>query len=183
MEQVVIVDNHGTVKRFSIDKILAQDENTAVELVAIYLQHRKQIVLFNRAAGASDMHDHWALESGKVNVEDLPDYDTVIGTKLPLEAYKNAAIRELREELNFEVAPEAFEWIDEFLMESKHIYFNLLALALDEADLSKLSPNQSEVDKIRCFTLDEFASNPHLGDAIQFRKNEIIRYLQRMFGV
>lgn len=183
MEQIVVVDNQGRIKRVSGGKRLAAGENTAVELVMVYLPRKKQVVLFNRGVGASDMHDRWALESGKVNVEDLRGTGQVrIGAKLFPEAYKQAAIREFREEFNFDVQPEALEWVDEFHMPSKQIYFTLLALALEEEDLNRLSPNQSEVDLIGRFTLDEFEINEQLGDAIEFRKAAIIAYLQRVFG-
>ncbi len=183
MEQIVIVDEKGIIKRFSSKKDLLEGEITAVELVVVYLPGEKKVVLFNRGHGASDMHNHWALEAGKVILEDLSESDgDSIGRKLSLCAYKNAAIRELNEELNFPVSPDDLQVIDEFYMVNKRIYFTLLSLALAEAEFKKLSPDQSEVDKIKRFTLEEFKNNPHLGDAIMFRKDKIIQYLQRVLG-
>lgn len=182
MEQIVIVNNEGVVRRFSFGKDLVEGENRAVELIVVYLPAKKQIVLFNRGSGATDMHNHWALNSGKVNVEDIYGFNgTVVGSKLPLEAYKNAAVREFSEELNFRISSNQLEFIDEFHMPSKQIYFTMLSLALDEDKLYKLAPDQSEVDKMRCFSLEEFEINAHLGDAIKFRKAQIIDYLGQKF--
>lgn len=182
MEQLVIVDEKGIVRKFSPSKQLGTGEATAVELVIVCLPHKKQIVLFNRASGASDMRDHWALVSGKVNVTDLTcAQETVLGTKLSLEAYRNAAVREFNEELAFRVSPDNLQLVDEFHMPSKQIYFTLFSLILDDSDLDKLLPNQTEVDRTKCFTLREFMDNGYLGDAIMFRKEGIIRYLQNLF--
>lgn len=183
MEQIVIVDDQGFVTRCSFSKELAIGENTAVELVIVYLPHSQQIVLFNRGDGASDMHDHWALQSGKVNTSDLCEPSGyIVGAKLPVCAYKNAARREFGEELNFPVEPEAFQYVDEFYMPDKQIYFTLLSLALEQRDLTKLVPNQFEVDNVKCFTREEFENNAYLGDAIVFHKQEIVRYLRQVFG-
>jgi hypothetical protein len=183
MEEIVIVDGKGYIKRFSTSKSLQPEENIAVELVMVYLPKEKQIVLFNRGSGASDMHDHWALEAGKVIVEDLCSEDgDCVGTKISLNAYRSSATREFNEELRFAIAPHKFEFVDEFHMPGKNLYFTLLSLAIEKEELDKLSPDQSEVDKVRCFTLNEFDNNPDLGDAIMFRKERIIQYLQEKFG-
>src|SRR5947199_10708734 len=99
MEQYVIVDGNGHVRRFSARKELQAEENIAVELVMVYLPSQKQLVLFNRGSGASDMHDHWALEAGKVIVEDLCKEDgDCVGAKMSLNAYRSSATREFNEE-------------------------------------------------------------------------------------
>lgn len=181
MEQIIVVDENGVIRRFSSKKELSDGEIIAVELVLIYLPKEKKVVLLNRGQGASDMHNHWALKSGKVILNDLSESDR-IGRELSLKAYKNAAVREFHEELDFHVSPDELQAVDNFYMAPKHIYFTLLSLALNEDAVKKLSPDQSEIDQIQLFGLQEFQSNPHLGDAIMFRKPQMVRYLQKVFG-
>ena len=181
MENIVIVDEKGFIKGFKRKKDLLPDDIVAVELVMVYIRDLCKVVLFNRGKGASDMRDHWALESGKVCSDDLDSLD-YIGEKLSINAFRNAAVREFIEELDFKVLPDAFYNIASFYLEKKRIYFTLLSLSLEEEELPKLVPDQSEIDKLKLFTLEEFDKNKYLGDAIVFRKDKIIAYLQKIFG-
>jgi hypothetical protein len=183
VEDIVFVNDVGIINRFSNSRELHPGDNIAVELVMVYLPSKKQIVLFNRGAGASDMHAHWALEAGKVNVMDLSKEDgDRVGSKMSLNAYKSSAVREFAEELNFPVSATSLEFVDEFHMPDKRLYFTLLSLAIKESQLGKLLPDQSEVGAVGCFNLEQFSVNPDLGDAIVFRKDRIIEYLQEKFG-
>ena len=183
MEKIVIVDNNNHVIRFGIHTELKEGENLAVELVITYMPGKKQVLLFNRGEGASDMQNHWSLESGKVNSCDCSDpIENLIGQPLPVAAYENAAVREFKEELNFIVSPGQLHLIDEFHMPGKHIFFRLFGLVLEPEDLAELVPNQSELDQIGKFTLQEFQNNEHLGDAIVFRKVEIVKFLREEFA-
>ena len=183
MEKIVIVDNNNYVIRFDTNGELKEGENLAVELVITYMPREKQVLLFNRGEGASDMHNHWALESGKVNNSDYSDpIESLIGQPLPVAAYEKAAVREFKEELNFDVSPGQLHLIDSFHMPAKQIYFRMFGLILEPEDLNKLAPNQSELDKIGKFTLQAFQENKHLGDAIVFRKAEIVNFLQIEFA-
>lgn len=180
MEKIVVVDKEGVIKKFSTKSNLSKKDIVAVELVITYLPESKRVVLFNRGESASDMHDRWSLESGKVILEDLSPIDAV-GQKLSVQAYKNAAVRELMEELNYLVEAQALQRVDEFYMGEKHIYFTLLSLAIQTDDLRKLTPNQSELDQFKLFSLREFDENTELGDAIVHRKDQIRMYLQNVF--
>lgn len=183
IEEFVIVDDDGYIKRFSSNKRLEAQENLAVELVIVYLRRQRQIVLFNRGSGASDMHDHWALEAGKICADDLfVSKEDKLDTRITLREYQRSATREFIEELDFSVNPQRFEFVEEFHMPEKQLFFALLSLSIEEDEVRKLSPDQSEVDRVKRFTLEEFQSNPDLGDAIVFRKDAIVQYLQNEFG-
>lgn len=180
MEEIAIVNSDGIVQCFSRETAITEEDVVAVELVLLYLPEEKEIVLLNRGNGASDMQAHWALESGKVNRFDLTSEDGV-GKKLSLGAYRNAAIREFDEELNFTIPADRLKVVDEFYMKSKQLYFTLLALPLKKQDLARLYPDQCEIDRIRRFTLPELENNTYLGDALMYRKEAIVRFLQREF--
>ena len=180
MEKIVVVSREGIIQKFSTKKNLSRNDIVAVELVMTYLPESQRVVLFNRGESASDMQNHWSLESGKVIYDDLLPTDR-IGQKLSVDAYKNAAVRELMEELSFPVETEVLQLVDEFYMDEKHIYFTLLSLAIQTDDLRKLTPNQSELDQYKLFSLKEFDENKDLGDAIVHRKDQIRSYLQNAF--
>lgn len=181
MEKIIVVDQNGIIQKFASKDKLGKHDIIAVELVMVYLPETKRVVLFNRGENASDMHNRWALESGKVIEKDMSREDK-IGQKLSAQAYKNAAVREFIEELDYHISANTLQYIDEFYMEKKHIYFALLALPISPDDVSNFIFDQSELDQLGMFSLEEFYDNKNLGDAIMFRKNEICQYLQKIFG-
>lgn len=181
-ENIVIVDHNGRIKRCATVRDVASGENIAVGLVMVYIPETKQIALFNRGAGAADMHNHWSLQAGKVNGSDLPDgCEKSVGEKLPTDAVRNTASREFIEELNVAVQPSNFEFVQNFHMPQKRIFFTLMALGIRRNDVAKLRPDQSEVDDVQCFTIEQFRENADLGDAIVFRKEAIINFLEEKF--
>lgn len=182
-EKIVIVDKAGVIRKFAEKNELEFIDVTAVELVLIYLPTEHKVVLLNRGNGASDMHKRWAMHSGKITTNDLENGDG-IGKKLTLKSYQNAAVREFKEELNFDLSTQRLKIIDQFYMEEKEkrLFFFLFALALDTDELKKLYPNLSEIENIRLFTLEELENNPHLGDAILFRKGKITCFLREKFA-
>lgn len=181
MEEIVTVDNQGIMTGFKTKATIQPHENKAVELILVIIPENKTLILFNRGAGSSDMHNHWALQSGKVNRTDLADADR-IGKKLSDTAFLNAAKREFIEELNFSISTNDLVAVEEFYMPSKRLYFRMFALPVAASRVHELTPDRSELDKVRQFTIDEFCRCDGLGDAILFRKDQIIQYLQNSFG-
>ncbi len=182
-EKIVIVDKEGVIRKFAEKSESDPTDVTAVELVLIYLPAEHKVVLLNRGNGASDMRRRWAMHSGKITTNDLENGDD-IGKKLTLESYRNAAVREFKEELDFDLSAQRLKMIDQFYMEEKkkRLFFFLFALALDPDELKKLYPDLSEVDNIRLFTLEEFSNNQNLGDAIRFKKERITNFLREEFA-
>jgi 8-oxo-dGTP pyrophosphatase MutT (NUDIX family) len=181
-EEYIFVDEAGLVRRVSDDKTRSPDDYMAVVLVLVFLPKEKQIVLFNRGTGASDMHDHWALTAGKMNATDFAQpLAEVTGKKLSLESVKNAAVREFMEELSISPEMDDLEKVIDFNIPEKGLYFTMLAWPIDESRFADFSPDGMEVDKIRRFSLGEFRANQHLGDAIVYRKESIVSFLNQKF--
>lgn len=180
MEEIVTVDNQGILTGFKTKVTIQPHENKAVELILVIIPENKTLILFNRGAGSSDMHDHWALQSGKVNRTDLADTDR-IGKRLSDMAFRNAAKREFIEELNFSLSPDDLVAVEAFYMPAKRLYFGMYALPISAKRFQELTPDQSELDQVSQFTIDEFRHCAGLGDAILFRKDRIIQYLQDTF--
>jgi 8-oxo-dGTP pyrophosphatase MutT (NUDIX family) len=183
IEQLVFVDDSGMVRRFSATRTQGPGEYIAVVLVLVYLPTERKLLLFNRGVGASDMRDHWALTAGKLNTTDFSEpLDEAIGNKVSAQTVRKSASREFVEELNIAVQPERFEHVIEFHMPNKNLFFTLLAWPIGATELAAISPDGAEVDALKLFTLDEFRENEHLGDAIVFKKREIISYLESHFS-
>jgi len=180
MEKLIVVDQTGLYRQVKLQNNLAAGDIVAVELVLMFIPAKKRLILLNRSTNASDMHNYWALESGKVRYEDLTEEDK-IGHNLSDQTYINAAVRELKEELNFSVNSSRLRKIDQFHMPYKKLFFSLLSLPLDIQEVNLLLPDQYEIDRVREFSLDEFEQNVHLGDAICYRKDQIISFLRQQF--
>ncbi len=178
MEKIVMLNKEGIIQNYIEKNKIGSDEIFAAELVLIFIPDVRKVVLFNRGSGACDMHSRWALHSGKVNINDLNNGDE-IGKKLSITAFKNAAIREFREELKYNISPNQLKLIDQFYMpeKDKKIFFTLFSLELTINEFKKLYPDFAEVDAIKLFTLGEFKKNQRLGDAIKFKKEKIMTFL------
>lgn len=182
-EELIFVDSGGLVTRVSADKTRSADEYTAVVLVLVFMPKQKQVVLFNRGAGASDMRDHWALTAGKMNATDASvETRGLVGKRISLDVAKKAASRELQEELNIKVQPDSLEPVVDFAMPEKSIYFTMLAWPIAEDKFLELSPDGGEVDAMRRFSLADFEANPNLGDAIVYKKEYILDFLTGKFS-
>ncbi|MCG8571631.1 MAG: NUDIX hydrolase [Spirochaetes bacterium] len=122
----------------------------------------------------------WALHSGKVDQIDLIKEDT-IGQSLSLESFKNTAVREFQEELNYQLTNNQLQLINQFYMTKKDrkLYFTLFALELTTLEVSHLHPDLTEIGNIQLFSLSEFKNLQNLGDAIQYKKDIIIQYLDQ----
>jgi 8-oxo-dGTP pyrophosphatase MutT (NUDIX family) len=180
MERVIVVDAKGKFERIIPKNETNANTIIAVELVLIILTDEKKVLLLNRGKGATDMQSKWALHSGKIIDKDLTIKDE-FGKVLTIDANKNAAIREFKEELDFALNPERLEIITQFYMpeKDKKLYFTLFALDLKKNELEHMYPDFSEIEGTSLFTLDEFISNDRLGDAIKFKKNFIVEYLRK----
>jgi 8-oxo-dGTP pyrophosphatase MutT (NUDIX family) len=128
------------------------------------------------------MHDHWALTAGKMNTSDLVEPpQEILGKKLSLQTAKRSAVREFKEELNISADGSSFESVVEFCMPEKQLYFTMLAWPIKEHQVVDFAPDGAEVDKLGRFSLNEFTVNPNLGDAIVYRKDKIISFLNEKF--
>lgn len=182
-ERIVIVNKQGVIRRYAEKKHLQKNDIVAVELVLICAPDQKKIALFYRGDGAGDMHDHWALESGKVTHSDLsPNDGDGIGKKLSLAAFTRAAVREIAEELDFAITADRLRFVHEFYMAEKRLFFTLLALSLGPEESSQLCPNQSEISRVRWFSLDELRHGERLGDALIYAMDTIESYLRQVLG-
>lgn len=182
MEKIAIVNCEGIIERFIKKDRVTSDDIMAVELVLVYLPLDGKVALFYRGSGASDMHNYWVLQSGKVILDDMVNGEKT-GIKLPLVAYRNAVIREFKEELAFNISVNKLSIIDQFYMEdgSKKLFFTLFSLELTNLEFKKMQPDFYELTKARLFTLEEFEKNERLGDAIKYKKDKIIDFLNKKF--
>lgn len=181
-EQVAFVDKGNQFIRFGGKKSGGEGENTAVVLVVIYDPVEKKIFLFNRGAGASDMNNHWALTAGKINDEDFHDGEVNTGEMLSQKIVRRAACRELEEELGVEAHEANFKEVSTFWMPNKSLVFSMLAWPINSETEARLALDGSEVDEHRAFSLEEFRSNDRLGDAIKFKLDDLLSFLEREFS-
>lgn len=182
-EKFIFVNAQGRIVRISPRRHCAPGEYLSVVLVLVFLPNYRQLVLFNRAAGASDMQDRWALIAGKMNSEDCREIQgKVIGRPISFQIAVNAAIRELKEELNNVFWKSSFEKISEFIIQKKNLHFWLMALPIDEEQATSFLPNKFEISAIKRFSLDEFRSSDNFGDAILMVKGVITSYLEEQFS-
>jgi 8-oxo-dGTP pyrophosphatase MutT (NUDIX family) len=181
-ELVAVVNDENTLIRFGGKRTIGLRENTSVVLILIYDPSEKILFLFNRGAGASDMKDHWSLTAGKINQSDFSDHVGHVGRVVPDSVIRKAASRELYEELRINIDNRNLKNIATFCMKDKSLVFSLLALVVDHTLIEQLVVDGAEVDNYRSFTLSEFATNTHLGDAIKYRKAQITEFLENEFS-
>lgn len=183
-EVIVLVDEAGSFLRFSENTARVRGEYLAVTLILVYLPLEREVVLFNRGAGAGDMRDHWALTAGKINAVDCgKSARELLGKKIYPTAAVAAGSRELREELGVSTDGTRFELVCSFAFPEKKMFFVMLAWPISKEEVAQLFPDGAEVDKIGRFSLDQFLSNQNLGDAIKFKKETIVNFLSSKFSV
>jgi 8-oxo-dGTP pyrophosphatase MutT (NUDIX family) len=182
-EELLFVDGAGNVARIASGKRQA-GEYTAVVLVLVYLPKEREVLLFNRGSGASDMRDHCALTAGKMNATDCVEpAPEVLGRPLSLPTRRRAAAREFKEELGISAETNRFKKVLDFHMPEKGLYFCMLAWPIDAGQLKNFAPDGGEVNEMRRCSLPEFLTNKHLGDAIRYKKADIVAFLEREFAV
>lgn len=181
-EELLFVNGAGKITRTAPGK-RQPDEYTAVVLILVYLPNEREVLLFNRGAGASDMQDHWALTAGKMNATDCAEpLSQVIGNPVSLQTRRRAAAREFMEELGISADIDRFQDVIDFHMPDKGLYFCMMAWPIAESQLDQFIPDGAEVDQMRRFSLSDFIANQHLGDAIRYKKSEIISFLESHFA-
>lgn len=178
--EAVKINQEGIITGFVMPHEIEPEDITPVAIVLFILSDENKVILFKRSKKAGDMHRKWALQSGRVETEDMSG-DCKIGNKISIHSFQNAAVREIHEELSLVVEPDRLDFIDLFFMKhssKKQILFSLFHLEVDETEYNQIKPDSREIEKCGLFTMEEFAINRQLGDAIEFRKTEIIALLK-----
>jgi 8-oxo-dGTP pyrophosphatase MutT (NUDIX family) len=182
-ESVVLVDSKGVLRGCARRRSIPTTAVCAVALTLLYSPDRRVVVLLRRGKGATDMVGRWSLHAGKVRSTDLASADR-IGSLLSLEAVRNAALRELSEELALTIHPQQLTPVDRYFMphREKSLFFALLSLPLSGRQLDTITPNPDEVADLGFFTPAQLFATSDLGDALVYRRERIIKHLSEVLA-
>jgi hypothetical protein len=146
-ERIVCVDHDGKIIGFKKKNEFTPNDYMAVEVGAFKIQGTDKLILFERSPKKSQGRE-LLFQSGKITENDLPELDFKAEDKLAETHIKNAIIRELKEELDFDINADRISLLQDTTpikqqrKDKMHWFsFYLAVIEVTEAEIKTFKPD------------------------------------------